>query len=158
MDFRKTFIGFCIFALFLIVGLSAVFGVGTVTDTDIEVVPRSGVRVLTFNWTADAADGSVPNAVSTENVNGFVFQVAAIPGNASNPTDQYDITLEDGDGVDIMASALINNGSDTTKVASPVINGTTMQRFVDGKLTLKVSGNSVNEASGTLKVYYKIYP
>ena len=107
------------------------------------------VTVLTFSWTADSSNGSVPATATVSDVDAFVFMVVTNPGTTA-PTDDYDITLTDEDGVDIMGGNLADRDEANSEQAV-----LTVTRFVSGTLTLNITNNSVNSATGTVAVYLK---
>src|SRR3990167_9008752 len=61
------------------------------------------VRIAVITATADAADGSFPTAtlaaLGLGHVGGTLLALATNPG-ATAPTDNWDVTLVDGDGLD----------------------------------------------------------
>lgn len=123
---------------------------GTVT----EKAEQSGkMGKLTLSWTADASAATVP-AYTTKDFLGFVTMVTTNPG-ATAPTDNYDITITDSDGVDIMGGELANRDTTNTEQATPLVGATYRDRHVIGKLTLNISGNAVNSATGTVVIYYE---
>ena len=109
------------------------------------------VVAYTMSWTADAADGSVP-ATASPLFNGYVFLVTTNPG-ATAPTDNYDITLTDSDGVDIAGGELLNRDTANSEQAVPKVGAVYGSRYVEDGVTLNLSGNSVNSATGTVKIY-----
>lgn len=122
---------------------------GTVTTTKSRLA--AGMAAYTMSWTADAADGSVP-ATASPVFNGYVFLVATNPG-ATAPTDNYDITLTDSDGVDISGGELLNRDTISSEQAVPKVGAIYGSRYVEGGVTLNLTGNSVNSATGTVKIY-----
>lgn len=112
------------------------------------------VRKKLISWTADTGDGSVPNTVL--GIRGWVFMAVTNPDGTKVPDDNYDIVLNDVDGFDVMGGTLANRSSTTTQQAFPILVGTTYgMRFVDGKLTFVLSGNTDTDAAGTLAIYYE---
>ena len=132
---------------------------GTVTQS-LEVLPNiwgPKAYVLTLSWTADAAAATVPDTSTTDDITNqikglFLYMVVTNPG-AVAPTDNYDITIEDTDGIDIMGGALQNRDQTNTEQAMPFVGASYAPRPIGGTLTLKISGNSVNSATGTVKLY-----
>jgi len=142
-------------ALLIVLLALPAFAVGTVTQA---IVQNQSGYVLTFTWTADASNGSVPNA-TTSVADSLVFKglylsyVETNPG-ATAPTDNYDITVLAASGVDLMGGALANRDTSNTEIAFPA----TASRLVDGALTFTLSNNSVNSAVGTVKLYFTRSP
>lgn len=134
---------------------------GTVTVTKKTVEKDMGAFRRYFyeiDWTADAADGSVPDTVLTDrdgdnsNINAFIVLAVTDPG-ATAPTASYDITLEDENGVDAMGGALADRSATVSEQAMPLISGSPVPRLVSGTLTFKLANNSVNSAVGKCYVY-----
>jgi len=123
---------------------------GTVTQTSTNV--SKDVTQLTYTWTADASDGSVPATSSEQSYDGYVVLVVTDPGSTA-PTDNYDITLTDGDGVDIMGGTLANRDTANTEQAVPKIDAVYGARWVSGAITLTITNNSVNSATGEVKIW-----
>lgn len=128
---------------------AAALGACTVSYTSV----NAEVSTITWAWIASADDGSVPNTASTS-FKGWVFMATTDPGTGP-PQDNYDIELRDSDAVDIFGGELNNRDTTTSEHAVPKI-GTAYYgpRFVNGTLTLVFSGNNVNSATGTLKLYF----
>ena len=106
-----------------------------------------------FSWTADASAHTVPATDSKWAINGYVILVVTNPDGDTAPTDEYDITLTDEDDCDIMGGNLADRSDTNTEQAVPKIGTVYGGRWVSGILTLNISGNSVNSAAGTVKVY-----
>lgn len=138
-------------AILLTMFLSAqAFAAGTVTQA--WTYPTSKVKVLTFSWTADAAAATVPATASNDNMDGYIILVVTDPGTTA-PTDNYDITLTDGNSVDAMGGNLADRDTANTEQAVPKIGTVYGGRYVSGILTLNISNNAVNSATGTVKIY-----
>jgi hypothetical protein len=117
--------------------------------------PYKDLSILEFDWIADSGDGSfVP--VTTVSIEGWAFMGITVPGvsPAVVPTDQYDITLLDADGVDIFGGELTNRSSTLKEQAVPKIGSVWGKRRVTGVLELVIINNSAHGASGKLKVYF----
>lgn len=111
------------------------------------------VTVIEFTWTADDSNGSVPAAVATLNYGAYITRVVTDPGTTA-PTDNYDITLTDVDSYDVMGGTLANRDTADTEQAIPAMaSGIYGSPLVKGNLTLTITGNSVNSATGVVRVY-----
>lgn len=108
------------------------------------------LRLVSGAWTSDDATGAVSEAYSGV-ANGFVCLVVTDPG-ATAPTDDYDITITDSDGVDIMGGTLANRDATATEQAVPQIGNAYGCRFVAGAFTVNIT-NAGNSKVGTVKVY-----
>lgn len=141
------------------------FAAGSVSQT-FEARNNGELVVITLSWTADAANGSVPATVLTSSggtwtpyvpgrapsseavsIEGFsIINVVTDPGSTA-PTDNYDITFTDSRGADLLDGECLNRDTSTTErcSAGPLP--------VYGAVTMNISGNSVNNATGTVVVY-----
>jgi len=137
---------------------------GTVTVTKKRVFSDEHDSLKRFwyeiSWVADAADGSVPDTILTDedggnsNLNAFIVLVVTNPG-ATAPTASYDVTLVDSEGVDVMGGALNDRSATASEQAMPLISGNPVPRLVLGSLTFKLANNSVNSATGTCNVFFQ---
>lgn len=111
------------------------------------------VSTITWTWTAKSDDGTVTSTASTA-IKGWVFMATTDPGGTA-PQAGYDIVLNDTDSVDIFAAELNNLSATISAQAVPKIGSSYYgPRFVNGTLTMVLTGNNVNSATGTLKIYY----
>lgn len=112
------------------------------------------VQEIQWSWTA-ASDGSLTSTAHPESVDGYVVGAVTNPG-ATAPQDNYDITVTDGDGCDVFGAALNNRDTANSEYAIPKADGTNYaERWVSGILTMNLSGNNVDSATGVLKVYIR---
>jgi len=131
---------------------------GTVTQTLKSISRDDSKMVLTFAWTADASDGSVPSttttATITAEISGYdIVEVRTNPGTTA-PTASYDIVLNDTDGIDLMGGSLANRSETASERAIPLMTtgvyGTTT---IDSTVAMVLTGNSVHSATGTVKLF-----
>lgn len=131
----------------------------TLTKVDTSGTDPSGIRKLTFTWVT-ASNGSLTSTAITANMAKVLTGLKAVlavtnpSGGATAPTDNYDITITDADGVDIFGGALNNRDEANSEQARPAIATLAGERLVDGVLTFNLSGNSVDSAAGVCKVYF----
>lgn len=144
----KTFLMTILIVLFL---FGNVLAVGTAIQSDVAIYDN--VRVLTFICIADASANTYPVTTSKESIDGYVFLVITNPGSPS-PTASYDITLTDADGIDVMGGELANRHASDSEQAVPLIGEIYGTRFVNGKITITITNNSVNSAETIVKVFY----
>lgn len=123
---------------------------GTVTVSEISFL-ESQIYTFTYSWTADAANGSVPATAGPE-IEGLVFMAVTDPGSTA-PTALYDITLTDSDGCDVFGGELSDRSATAIEQATPKVGNSYQERYVKGAMTLNITNNSVNSATGTVKVY-----
>jgi len=102
-------------------------------------------------WTT-AAGGTLTATETSQELNGFIVLAETDPGSTA-PTDNYDITLTDEAGADVFGGALANRDTSTTERTMPKVNGNYSGVINRGKLTLNLSGNSVNSATGGLYIF-----
>ena len=92
--------------LFVAVSGGVALGVdaGTLTinsDTRVKAPGASrAIRVLDFTWLADASGDCVAEFVTVPAVTGTIIGLHAIPSGATD--DDYDVTLVDSNGVDVL--------------------------------------------------------
>jgi hypothetical protein len=132
------------------------WGDWTRTPSD-EFQPLEVIR-YSATATADSADGSYPTKSLDVNganpVKGYhLFMVVTDPG-ATAPTDNYDITVVDEFGVDVMGGELTNRDTANTEQAVPLVGGAYGSRFVENDLTVTPTGNSENSATFTIYLYF----
>lgn len=112
------------------------------------------VQVWTLTFTADASDGSIPSTTMTaselKNVHGYyLYQIVTNPGSTA-PTDNWDVVVLNSDGVaDVLGSQCLNRDTANSETCYPV-----NYYLVDDALTVAISGNSVNSATATVKIFF----
>lgn len=152
------------FAFLLLFSMTA-FGAGSVTVTKTKkTFGRTGnMEVVQIDWTADAADGSVPNTNIT--MSGFVQKIVTNPG-ATAPTANYDMALGDPEdtALDALAGALANRHTTSTEQVYPTVAGTpgtVSSRTVflpPGTYQFQLTNNAVNSATGRVLVFLADVP
>lgn len=108
---------------------------------------RQNVVVITWTCVGDSSNGTYPATDSNVGVRGWLFAVDTVPG-TTNPEDNWDATLTNADGYDLMGGALANRDTANAERAVPVKTA-----WVDGPLTLTISGNSTVSADIVVKAY-----
>jgi len=128
---------------------------GTVTQTrdQITVRGKAVAEIITFSWTSTA--GGAADAATSAVVNGRLCKVVTNPG-ATAPTDDYDITITDSDGADVMGGACANRDTANSEQAVPS-GGTNDLSWVrvDSILTLNVSAAG-DSKQGTVKLFVEL--
>lgn len=116
---------------------------GTVTITEERL---GNVHKITFDWLstgAGAADGT-----TTYPYTGNILKVVTVPDTAgTQPSDDYDLTLTDEDGIDVANSQLANRDDTNTEWVVSSLGA-----VVGDKLTLNVSG--AGSANGGICIVY----
>lgn len=115
------------------------------------------IKTIRFAWTSTA--GGAAEDQTDVLVSGRILRVCFIPGaGASQPTDNYDITIEDSDGIDALQGLGANLGNINATDVFPALtngtNGNSTPVVVDSKLTLVVI-NAGNANSGETVIYYE---
>lgn len=106
------------------------------------------IQKISWDWLS-ASDGTVSSAASGWYCGKIVKVSLASDASPSAPTDGYDVTIEDGDGLDVLSG----NGADVTAAATVYINDPTKMLWVrSGTLTLKVT-NAGAEKGGVVTLY-----
>lgn len=122
---------------------------GSATLTEITHKP---IKKIKFAWTCDAS-GNVSGgaALSTKIYNGKIIAFQTIPAGGGNaPTDNYDIVLNDADGVDVLLGAGQNRDTANTESVADASLGA----VVESTLELVVS-NAGNAKQGTAYVFIR---
>lgn len=104
--------------------------------------------VLEYSWTAHTT-GAFTSSTCTNpvNIDGWVTHVQTDPGGTA-PQALYDVTLTDRRGEDIAEGLLADRSATVTETVE--IGG----RPVYGPLTLNISNNNVNSATGTVVIFF----
>lgn len=125
--------------------------IGTVTVTQKKV---GQIRQVIAAIVASSTDGSVPDTVLPA-FEGRLLALATAPG-VTNPTANYDLTVVDQFGRDVLEGVGANRSASATEKVPIVYSGTGTFPPVDegDVLTLKTANNSVNSALVTVTLYY----
>lgn len=115
--------------------------------------PGRNIGVAEIDWMA-ASGGAILPITTTDPIIGWIERIDTIPG-AVHPTDAYDVTLSNEDGVDVAGGELANRSSAVAQMIMPKIGNAYGDVFVNQKLTFAASGNSVTNAVGTVKFYFR---
>ena len=120
-----------------------------------------GVRKVIVDWLSDDSDGTVSG--TTRKIVGMLIKGVTDPGSAA-PTDNYDITITDEDGVDVLAvcqSTLANRDTTNSEQAYFLVLDTagtplaqSIHPVVCDKLTISIAAAG-NAKTGQLILYYK---
>jgi len=103
----------------------------TITQDSVEYP----LQKIQWDWLS-ATGGAVSSAASGWYCGKIVKVSLASDASPSAPTDGYDVTIEDGDGLDVLSG----NGANVTASATVYINDPTKMLWVrSGTLTLKVA-------------------
>lgn len=157
----KKILGIILIGLFLMYGNA--WGEGTCTDNFSNGTYPSqnngNTFIVVFSWTGASNDGDVTPTACTGAINAYIKKVVTDPGDGVPPTDNYDITLTDSNGLDVMGGKLANRDTANTEVAYPYDTVSTSYpaegTYVAGTITLNIddASQAVNSATGTVTIY-----
>lgn len=136
--------------LSVLVAVAALVGVpsparaaGTVAVTATEVAP--GVTKYVIAWTSTAGGAVSANTFSVRR--GEILQVKFVPNSGgTQPTDLYDVTLVDTDGVDLLGSEGANLSNAASAIGVPKVDSERI--FVDGTQVLDLVVANAGSAKG----------
>lgn len=126
---------------------------GTVTLEHYQV---GHVRKIVATCVADAAAATFPDTVLPP-IEGRLLALATNPG-ATQPTDNYDVTVVDQHGHDVLEAVGGNRDTLNTEKVPIVYSGTAIHPVVDeaDTLTLNIDNNAVNSAVVVIELYYAL--
>jgi len=119
------------------------------TATRQPLVSKTGreAEKISVAWTSD---GSGNASVSIENMYGFIIKAITDP--TDGPTDNYDITLVDENGMDALNDSLLNRDTTNTEQVYPGVTNASVPIFVCGTHTFTVA-NAGATKSGVCVFY-----
>ena len=117
-----------------------------VTATEKVINIAEGQYCLEMTCTAT----SIGTNVTDTAIDGLVYLVEVDPLSPA-PTDNYDLTLTNESGLDVMGGNLANRATATTQRSSPL---NYQAQSVKGKLTLNVTGNTQDGAKFIVRIFY----
>ena len=117
---------------------------------------RGRIRYLHYSLVGDDASGAFPTIVLPDGINGYLLMIQTDPG-ATAPTDNWDVTLIDGEGFDRLQTVGTNRDTANSEEAPIVFSATALHPPVayGETLTLTTAGNSVNDAIVEIFLYYE---
>lgn len=118
---------------------------GTVTVAE---EAHSSVRKITWTWTSTA--GGAADLITTRAYDGKIEAVVTNPDGVAAPTDDYDITITDEDGTDVLSAAGANRDTANTEIVLSASLGI----VANDKLTLNVT-NAGAAKSGVVHLYIR---
>ena len=107
-------------------------------------------------FTADDTNGSIPTVSFEPNSDVYIYSVEFLVGGTA-PTAATDVTLVDEDGIDRLEAAGTNiaGASSTDQAVTYTSTNIHPIAFANRALTVTVSNNIVNSATGTLVFRFK---
>lgn len=119
---------------------------GTVTTTEVTHRP---LRLVKFAWTSSA--GGAADATSTGYFTGVIEKAKFVPGaGGSQPTDNYDVVINDADGDDVLAGG----GANRSNASTQWVQGSSLGAVVESQLTLAVT-NAGDAKTGEVHLYIR---
>ena len=115
------------------------------------------IKKVVWDWTSDAS-GDV-SGTDTVTLSGQIMRVVFKPDSGgTQPTDLYDIVINDEEGVDVLAGLGANLSNSTASQVVPILtngtDGNSSPMVIDGKLSLVVS-NAGNAKGGEVHMYMR---
>jgi len=126
---------------------------GTVTTTYSET---RTVKKVSIDWLSDASGDAT---VDTKALSGQILRVVFKPDSGgTQPTNLYDVVLNDADGLDVLAGLGANLANNANTQVVPVVTdgnaGNMAPVAVDGVLSLAVS-NAGDAKGGEIHIYMR---
>lgn len=119
-----------------------------------EVINSGGdVEIWKISWLGAEDGGAVADQILGK-IKGWVFMLITDPG-ATAPTDNYDITIEDEFGLDILEGIGANRHTSTTQMARITVNSNAAERYVNSVCTFKIANQGVNSALGIVYLFVR---
>ena len=120
------------------------YAAGTVTVSETTL---GSIKLVKFTWTSSA--GGAADGATTLTYDGGIQRIVTVPdGGGTQPTDLYDITLLDGNSVDV----LVANGANRSNTTTEQVPGSALGITVASALTLHVT-NAGASKGGVVYVY-----
>jgi len=119
---------------------------GTVTET-VQNINNPPVDVISLAWVSDAS-GDVSGTNTAKNYSGTVSRVHFIPSATAAPTANYDVTILDDDGVDVIDA----QGADRSATLKEAITG--FGEVMGSELQLVVA-NAGNAKEGIVVIHIR---
>ena len=108
------------------------------------------VKKIKAAWTSDSGTGAV-SGTTTNDYSGRIIGACTVPGLAgAAPDPNYDIAVNDDDGVDIALAGLANRHTSNTEYVAEA----SMAGMAHSQLTIAVT-TAGNSNSGTLYLYIR---
>lgn len=106
------------------------------------------VKLIKAAWVSDDSNGTA-SGTTTYAYDGKILLLATDPG-ATAPTDNYDVTLADDNGIDVLAGA----GADRDTANTETVVSASLGAVAGSKLTLSIAAAG-NSKIGTVYIYIR---
>lgn len=110
---------------------------GSLTITRVDV--GLGIQRLDCAWASDDSGDVSGHAFAVPT--GMLLQVKTVPDGTTAPSDNYDLTIVDGDSADLLGGAGADRDNSNAEIFAPLIGDATTKNqrpLVDGTGTLDV--------------------
>lgn len=109
-------------------------------------------HITKITWTWTSSSGGAASEATTQSFTGSLERLVTVPaGGGSAPTDNYDIVVNDGDGVD----ALLGAGANRDTANTEQVGASSLGIVAGSTLTLVVS-NAGDTKAGTVHLYLHV--
>jgi len=125
--------------------------VRTYSDT-----PRGhgGMRVFQVAYTTHASAGTFTCDTPID-ITGWIHEVETDPAPSTpQPDDNYNITLKNSNGRDVMGGALASRDETNTEMVKPIVNSIWQKAWNEGPLSIAVTAAG-NSKEAELLIYYE---
>jgi len=152
--------------LFIIIVLLALVGFPTgVFAADAMVVTKvdyqhNNLRVIKIDWVDSPAltMESQFSGIDSWIEGWYLFKVQTKPGTGgAQPDDDYDITITDAEGLDVMGSELLNRDETNAEEAVPKVDISYGPQPNISSWTITVSGQTTAVATGEIYLFFAKY-
>ena len=153
----KKFLVALLIAVLIPVFAYGAAGTATLTSQRVSIEGVVVRKIITISWTGGTAGeaGTVPSTTitaATYDLTGwYLYSAETNPG--TTPSADYDIVINDADGVDLAAGLLANRSASATQLVNI---GTSAYGYpvVRGNLTFVLSNNTEASSTGTLVLVF----
>lgn len=105
----------------------------------------------TVNWTSDSS-GNATELIRA--MQGFLIAVDFEPSSVAAPSADYDVTLVDSDGLDLLGGAGVDRSASAKSRIPTPNSGTTLITYLYGDYTLTIA-NAGNTKQGTVTLFVR---
>ena len=123
----------------------------SMTPTVFQPGLRRPVTKVVLAWVSSA--GGTVTQTTTFKVSGLLRRVVTVPSATVAPTADYDVVIEDSDGLDILNAAGADRHTTNTEVIAPLISTYGPMLVSETALTLKVTNAGAAKA-GTIYLFF----
>lgn len=106
------------------------------------------VQRIVFDWTSSSGGA----ADATFLLKGFILKFVTDPDNTAAPTDNYDLSIVDEDGADVLIGQGADRDTATTETVYPAQSGGAIPVFHAGTVTFTIA-NAGNAKAGRVVMW-----